>query len=355
MKSCFHFLKKTLATVIIIIFVSVAAYSQDMSNCAEKLQMASTFFDRGQVENVAGLLNDCLKSGFNREESITAYKLIIQTYLFENQLEKADSAMLEFLNKNPEYQLSAVDHSSFANLYRSFNVKTALQLSVRVGTSYPFVSVIEPRNANGFDGNGKYSSSLLNFYLAVEAKYRLSDRFDVGAELGFSQLAFTYKEKFLEIGSINYEETQAKIELPVFTVLNITKTGNIIPYLRLGAGPALTLNSTATAEFKSFAKNVVPRERREFDRKDSRYAIDIFAQAGVGLKIKTRGGWVFGEARMNVGLLNQTQIESLPSLSNSSEELNTHYYYVDDEFTLNSIGVNVGYTHIFYNPQKRKQ
>ena len=355
MKSCFHLFKKSLATVVITTFISAAAYSQDMSTCAEKLQMASTYFDRGQVENVAGLLHDCLISGFNREESITAYKLIIQSYLFEDKLEKADEAMLVFLNKNPEYQLSSIDHSSFVNLYNSFNVKTALQVSVRLGTSYPVVSVLEKQNAKGFNEYGKYSAGLTNLFLAVEAKYKLTNRFDVGVELGFSQLSFKYEEDFLKIGQINYNETQTRIEAPAFAIFNVKKTGKFVPYVRLGAGPSLALSSTATAEVLRFDKNGVARERRELDRKDSRYAIDIFAQAGAGLKIKTRGGWIFGEARLNAGLLNQTQREKHPSTTNSAAELNTHYYYVDDDFTLNTVNINVGYTQIFYNPQKRKQ
>jgi hypothetical protein len=83
--------------------------------------------------------------------------------------------------------------------------------------------------------------------------------------------------------------------------------------------------------------------------------MDLFTQAGAGIKFKTRGGFIIAEVRSDIGILNQTVKEKVPTLENSSEELRYYYKYEDDDFHLNSLNFTVGYTQIFYKPSKRKE
>src|SRR4030042_1180183 len=108
---------------LIVLFSSVPllVLPQETSTCAENLKNAQTLFDNGQVQQVPEMLQESLRSGFKQEEELAAYKLIIQTFLFQDKNELADSAMLAFLKKYPEYQLSPTDHSSFVHLYNNFN------------------------------------------------------------------------------------------------------------------------------------------------------------------------------------------------------------------------------------------
>jgi hypothetical protein len=100
---------------------AVSLYSQEAGTCAEKLKTAQSLFSKGQVEQIPSLLKDCLQSGFKKEEALAAYKLLIQTFLLNDKLDQADSTMYEFLKKNPEYQLSPTDHSSFVYLFNKFH------------------------------------------------------------------------------------------------------------------------------------------------------------------------------------------------------------------------------------------
>jgi hypothetical protein len=93
--------------IISLLFASrLCVVAQQEGTCAEKLKTAQLLFEKGQVELVPEYLSGCLKSDFSREESLTAYKLLIQTYLFMENQQKADSVMLAFLGKNPENRLS---------------------------------------------------------------------------------------------------------------------------------------------------------------------------------------------------------------------------------------------------------
>jgi hypothetical protein len=291
-----------------------------------------------------------MKSGFNREEALTAYKLLIQSYLFEDKLELADSTMLAFLKKNPEYQVSPTDHSSFVHLFNNFKVKPVVQISVHLGTNLPFLTFIDPESTAGEPGKSIYNTKVINLFVSIEAKFELSKKFELNFEPGYSQLAFTNIEEFMRFGKINYTENQKRLELPVSVTYNITNFGKFTPYGRLGFGPAITLGSTATTTFDPTDINGTPITGTDIDRKDSRIFMDFFTQVGAGIKFKTRGGFLFTEIRSNFGILNQT-IRG----GDSAEELSEKYKYVDDDFHINSLNISIGYTQIFYKPSKRKE
>jgi len=328
--------------------------AQEAGSCAEKLQTAQSLFDRGQVEQVAGLLHDCLESGFNREEALTAYKLIIQTYLFEDELEKADSAMLAFLRKNPEYQLSETDHSSFVHLFNNFQVNPVIQVSLRLGTNMPFTTFKNLKPVDESSPDAQYSAGALNLYGGLEARFRLKGRFDINAEAAFSQITFSKEDKIMDIGTAYYKERQSRIEVPVSVIYNFRSFGQFTPYVRLGAGPSFLISSVATANFDAPEVNGQDISGPDIDRKDARITMDIFGQAGAGIKLKTRGGYIFAEARSNLGVFNQTVREDLLSETNSSSELNT-YRLADDDFNINTLNFSIGYTQIFYKPFKKKE
>lgn len=332
------------------IVIGQPVYSQDQENCAEKLKTAQTLFEKGQVEQVPVLLNECLKSGFSREESLTAYKLLIQSFLFEDNQEKADSTMLEFLSKNPEYKVSATDHSSFVHLYNNFDLKRVVQLSLHLGTNIPYVSVIEKISPASFPGKSSYGNYSFNLYASIEAKFSINQRLELNAEAGYSQLSFQNMEEFMGFGESKYNEKQLRFIIPVTVTYNFRNFGKFIPYGRAGAGPSFILNTNAQASFENYIdpRNSLPG--RDFNRRDSRISADLTGQLGAGVKFKTRQGFIFGEVRSDFGILNQSVPQGL-----FNQELSWHYFYIDDRFRLNSLNFNIGYTRIFYKPIKKAE
>jgi Outer membrane protein beta-barrel domain len=338
---------------LILIFLglnSVIGYSQEEGSCAEKLKNAQALFLKGQVEKVPSLLIECMKSGFNREESLSAYKLLIQSYLFEEKLEAADSAMLEFLKVNPEYQISPTDHSSFVNLFNDFKVKPVVEISVHIGTNFPFLTSIGRASVASEPGKSVYSSKMVNLFASVEAKFELTKKLELNFEPGYSQSAFTHVTDFMGFGKTNYTETQNRLELPVSVTYNFKRFGKFTPYGRIGFGPAFSLGATAKTTFVPTDLNGTSHTGTDIDREDSRIFMDLFAQVGAGMKFKTRGGYISAEIRSNLGILNQTVTGGA-----SAEELRWYYYYVDDKFHLNAMNFSIGYTQIFYKPTKRKE
>jgi hypothetical protein len=339
--------------IILLAFIPLFSYSQESGSCAENLKTAQSLFDRGKVELVSSTISECLKSGFTREESLTAYKLIIQSYLFEEKQELADSTMLAFLRKNPEYQLSPTDHSSFVRLFNAFKVKPVFQLSFHIGTNIPFLTGIDPRSVSGKPDESTYTAEFPDIYISLEGKFALNKKLEVNIETAYSQLKFTKTEQIVEPdkGTTTYTENQKRIEIPVSATYNLRSFGKFTPYGRLGFGPAFLIGSTAAADFKPADLNNSPRTGPDLKRDESRISVDMFAQAGAGVKYKTRGGYFFTELRSNFGFFNQVvRADNIPEVG----ELAGFYLYADDDFRLNAVNFTLGYTQIFYKPSKRK-
>jgi hypothetical protein len=337
--------------VSLLLLVSARLFSQETGTCAEKLKSAQSLFDKGQVKEVPGLLKDCLKSGFKKEEEMTAYKLLIQAFLLEDKLEKADSTMFEFLSKNPEYQLSPTDHSSIVYLYNKFRVKPVVQISGHAGLNLPFLTFVGQEMTSGEKEISTYKSNI-NFYISGESKFKISEKTELGFEIGFSLLKFTNLIPYYNgYTSIKYTESQQRIEVPLFVQHDFASFDKLTLYGRAGIGLAYTLGVTANATYTpTDPNNRDNRTGESLNKKDSRIAIDYFVQIGAGIKYKIPNGFFFAEIRSDLGALNQyiTGGKTVPQ---------TDFFYVwrDPDFRLNAFNINVGYTHIFYKPSKGKE
>jgi hypothetical protein len=339
-------------SLLLIFLIPVIAVAQESGSCAETLKNAQTLFTRGQVEKVPGVLRQCMKSGFKREEELAAYKILIQSYLLEDKLDQADSTMLAFLKKYPEYQISETDHPSFVSLYKNFKVRQLAHLTIHLGTNIPFLTNIDDHSVAPEPGDRSYSSELLNMFGSFEIKVPVNPKFEANLEIGFLQSKFRNTESFQ--GYIaDYSETMQRIEMPLTITWNFARISNkLTAFARAGGGPVFNLSSTAvitTTGSDDNNHNVISGP--ELDRSGSRIFMDMFLQAGAGIKFKTPGGFISLEARSNFGMSNQV----IKNYDNSTMELINKYSWIDDDFILNNLNINIGYTQIFYKPSKRKQ
>lgn len=347
------FVKLLIALVVIHICSTVNA--QEPATCAEKLRTAQTLFEQGMVDQVPELISGCLKSGFNREESLQAYKLIIQSYLFDDQLGLADSAMLSFLRKNPEYEVSPTDHTSFVSLFNNFVSKVVIQFTLHAGVNIPFTSTISNGPVLGIPGKRRFSGAATNFYASAEAKYKITRKVELNAEAGYSQFSFMHSAPVSNgspyvFAESNYEETQRRIEIPLTVTYDLFRFGKFTPYARLGLGPAFNVGSSAIGELNFTDTRTYPRTGAS-EKNLPRIFMDVFIQAGAGIKFKVREGYIVGEVRCSPGLLGQSKF---PGYTSDKDDKHFYYFSDEDNFRLNTFSISLGYTWIFYKPAKKE-
>jgi hypothetical protein len=111
--------------------------------------------------------------------------------------------MLEFLKRNPEFQLNPTGHSSISNLFNTFNVKPVLQMSLHIGTKLPFVTFVNPVKTQPLESpDYSYTSNPANLYLSFEAKYSITRDIEINAEAVRSYKTVAGASGFI-IGDIN--------------------------------------------------------------------------------------------------------------------------------------------------------
>ena len=78
------------------------AYGQSTS-CAQTLRLAQSVYDQGRLQELNGILQNCLQNGFTKQERVEAYKLLTLSYIYQEEPEKADEAMLDLLRTDPYF------------------------------------------------------------------------------------------------------------------------------------------------------------------------------------------------------------------------------------------------------------
>jgi len=129
---------KKLLLLLIITFSSMSLVAQDESanECAFTLIEAQDLFAQGDLEEIPTKLADCINDGFTKEERLQAYKLIIQSFLFQDKIKESDSVMLQFLKKNHEYEIVPTDPMEFQYLYNSFRTEPIFSIVPFFGANF---------------------------------------------------------------------------------------------------------------------------------------------------------------------------------------------------------------------------
>lgn len=340
----FRYMTRPACLLLLLSFVFGTGLSAQ--DCAVNLRNAEELFGAGRVEEVPALLESCLESGFTAAEELSAYKLIIRSYLFDDKTDMAEAMMLEFLKKNPEYEISPTDNTDFIYLFNKFNVKPVIQLGLKAGINYTYIMGKENLSVSGEAAGTDYKNENFTIALGGLVKYKINDFLEAGIELDYSETSFNNSEEFLSYGIVSYNEKQRRLESTVNVYYEPRDFNGFIPYFKAGAGVAYNISTTASSTFyNSDVNNPFERAGPEVNRVDSRNRSDILIAAGMGCKYKLPSGYVFFDLDTRAGLMNQ----SIPGVP-ADQEL--YYFFTDDRFRLNVMRASLGYIFIIYKPER---
>lgn len=318
-------------------------------DCAVKLRNAENQFNAGLVEDVPALLEQCLVSGFTDAEELSAYKLIIRSYLFDDKTDLAEQAMMEFLKKYPEYEISPTDHADFIYLFNKYLVKPVIHLGLHGGINLTYLLGKTSQSLSGIPGDINYYNDKITIHAGGDIRLALNDQLEIGLEIDYSELSFKISEDFLDFGVVEYYEKQRRIESPLSLYYIPKKYGSFIPYVRGGAGVALNLYSDSRSAFiNKDLNNPIPRTGENVNRIELRNTLDFIITAGIGCKYKRTKGYAFIDISTRLGVVNQT-------IAGTPENMEWYYFYTDDMFRLNTFKLNFGYVFIIYKPERKEQ
>lgn len=348
----------------VLLLVSFGSFAQTGPTPAQTLRLARATYEQGRLHEIPTQLNENVISAMNKQEKVEAYKILCLSYIYLEEPEKADEAMLNILRTDPYFEINdAVDPAEFVALYHTFRTLPIFRIGGKLGLDATRPNVKESTTAGDLSGDSKYRALAgINFGVFVDMP--LSERLNLHGEVLYSQKRFGLKQVFNRFNetdtTLSYKntteaiETQTWLSLPLtvqYKPLNSKSNFNqkFNPYISGGVVIDYLLNAKITGEQVRDQQSSV--QEKTFDFEPSRNSINISLIAAAGIKLRVGGGYLVTEIRYLHGL---TKISSKESAF-KNQEITWELNYADPVFKISSLGISAGYIQNIFKPKKLKR
>jgi len=340
--------------------ISLYSYTQVSvkEDCAVTLKKCQKLYEEGLIELIPDLLIPCFNSNsFTNKNKISALRLIVKTYLFDDKKDKAEEYMIKLLKIDPETQINeAVDPQELIQLFESFRTDPIYSLNINIGSNLTFLKVLEDYGIHDIDQKEANYKPVLSFNIGGGINRNLFDNAAISIDINFSQLSINYKESQWDFSELEYNENLNFFTLPISFYYALKKRNSpIYPHFKIGINTGYLATSKAVLTRFYNDKSLPTVEGPEVKRIDRSNNIfhrkqwNIWGIIGSGINYKVRKGNVFFDLRYNVGLQNIVNKKE----RYSSSELIYKYFYVDDNFKLNHLSFTFGFYYNIYKPKKK--
>jgi hypothetical protein len=335
---------KRVFIILILFIITFSSVLKAQEDCSFTLSKAQKLFDAGTIEQIPQMLQPCIDNGFSDDDKLQAYKLIILSYLFDNNIKEAEKAMLNFLNKNPEYEILPTDQAEFIQLFNTYNTVPLVAIGGIFGINNSNAYATLLRGGATILNPGTYQSTGTSFQGGLAFRRYLTTRIDLNLEAIFLQSSYQYSKPGSGIlaESETFTEAQTRIEFPLTGIYNFKSWNKITPFIRGGLNFSYLLSSVGTLLVQTPA---IPKlySNQNISLLSSRIPLQIGEISGIGLAYNLPHSYLILDVRYNIGFRNQVNTKPY------SENI-----YTDNDFKINNLYYSISYYYKFYKPQKKK-
>ena len=330
------------------IFVSLVCITRlaAQSDCELTLLRAQEEFDAGRFYSVPEILKSCLEKNQNRDWEQRAHLLLAETYLLLEESDKADESYLNVLQADPEFATDeSRDPIDLVYLSKKFTATPIISFYGKVGINTSFINVLhDVRISPQGDVKEQYSARA-GWQGGVGAQYHYTDHLNFGGEVNYIFSSYRHRSRgVFQDGNYNIDFTEKQTWFNIPLLARYTwPVSTLEPYVYGGAFVNILLASTADIVINSNIESPV------INTIEMRNRINHGLLLGGGFRYKWKLRYLFGEVRYNLGLSN------LANPQHRYNEINQSWPYVDDDFRLNNLSVNIGYLHPIYKARKLKK
>lgn len=332
-------------------------------DCAQTLRLARATYEQGRLREIEGQLKTCLEGGFKKTEKqlkVEAYKLLTLSYIYLEEPEKADQAMLNLKLTDPYYIPNpAVDPAEFVALYNSFRKDPVYRIGAKLGVNSSRPNVTDLNTAVELTEDSEYKPLFaIQFGAAIDLP--LNDRLTLHGEVLYEQHRFEIDQKVNRgtdpdtqeplINSFEGIETQNWISVPISAEYNFLNLKSAVherlrPFVSLGVEGGYLLPSPVITALRNRAgESSIPESGIDVDREKIR----ISALVGAGVKTKIASGLLVFEIRYVHGL---TDVSS-EDTAYTNQRLVWEYGYADPVFKMSSLAITASYVQDIFKPKK---
>lgn len=339
-------------TIFILWIISVLSVCSQEEDCVFKLREAEKLYQQGLIEEIPDLINECIQEGFSKEDRLQAFKLLILTYLFEDEIQKAEDAMYNFIKKYPEYEIVPTDPLDFVYLYESYKAVPIVSFGASVGYSLANTTISERYGTHDLTStHGDFNQSGLGLQLGLKVNFFVYENTEVNLEFLYAQNKFEYvDEELYDFAYLSFDETQTRLDIPVSVTYDFDIKSRFTPFARLGCNFGILMNSNALSSVTYTDDSHEKKTGPDMDISNQRNPFNYWGILGTGIKYKIPKGYLMADVQYNLGLSGQTNENERYSDFDQA----FYYYHLDDNFKLNTLNFRLGYIYTIYKPTKKK-
>lgn len=342
-------MKQKILLTVILIFFCIEHYSQN--DCSDNLNRARQNFDDGFIEDIPSLLVPCLEVGFTREQKISAYKLLILTYLFDDNQGEAENAILEFFKDFPNYEVRTDDPPEFLYLLESYEAIPVYSFYGGIGLNQSIIQTRDVFSLSPTPEKKTFRIGNTGYNFMVGASYNLDkykENLSANARLELLHYRFEINEVIPTTSSTNYLEKQTRINIPLFASYNLADIITeliVTPEVYLGFNLEFTTSTSAVLDRNDYSEIPIPDLEKSIE--SNRRTFEPSLLVGLNYSYPVTKGNVFFDIHSKIGFSRQRKNQR------SNTDISwSKYYYEDNGFLLHNLFFNIGYRYTFYKPTK---
>ena len=348
----------------ILVFFSAKSFSQQTATCAQTLRLARATYEQGRLHEIESQLKNCLESGFTKDEKqlkVEGYKILCLSYIYLEEPEKADEAMLNLKKTDPYFTPNPqVDPAEFVALFNTFRKDPIYRIGAKLGGNFSRPNVQEFVSAVELAEDSEFKPSF-GLQFGAAADFPMFKRLTLHTELLYLQHRYEIDQKVDRTDPATGEtlsneftgiETQTWLNLPItveYAYLNPDSKlhKKLSPYLALGISVSYLLNAKITAERQREGESSIPESAIDVEREK----LNLGVIASTGIKYKIAAGLFVADVRYIYGLTNVSSSET----AFGNQRLLWEYGYADPIFKMGSFGLTLSYVQDIFKPKKLKK
>ena len=360
--------------ILLLLVVSLPTDAQtfDKSNaetCEFKLSKARALFEAGQLDKIPVLLGDCASDKeLSKSMRLSVLKLLTESYLFLNDMDKANTIYQGILAIDPFFQpRTNVDHPELVYLSDkyvttptfSFGFKTGGNTTlVQTTKNYVFEDTVKSINES-FENNVTYHAGFFINYQIPKSRLELM------LEVLYSNTDYNYTGMIDtkvdgETAQLSFEETYTTLSFPISIKLNsprnkpvkkplsfYTYVGASLDILRTGRieGVKLTIQRDNTIGSPGGLSGV---DLISGNQTDMRNKTNFSIHCGLGVKYHIKRSQLFFDLRYSHTLKNIVNSENRYSNQNL-----LRFWHVDNDLKWHTLYLSIGYRYSLYKVRRK--
>lgn len=353
---------RTLVGASLILWSTILSWSQEVT-CEQVLNQATEEFNSGRFYGVPGMLANCIRDGFTREQRQRAYLLLTQVYLLLDDPLAAENSYLQVLDANPEFATDpAVDPIDVVYLSKKFTASPIFSVYGRMGTNVSINRVIhEILPSSGPVPISTQYTIKPGIQVLGGIDWNYSEHLALSAEIGWTLTDFK-RERFnvFERDQQIFFERANWVQLPVMIKYSFDRfyKSQVRKFLpQAFAGVSFSYMFSSKGELEIFNNNqgdnglntiIASSPKIDFLPYRNRLAASFIV--GGAVKYKWKLDYLFADLRYAFGLTNL-----VTNTTTFAGRPMQEFGHVDDYFRLDNLSVSIGFIKPLYKPRKLKK